>query len=86
MSRLLRVPFIVAPAGVALPFSGREPPFPGSAFSLCHHGPPSRAYRDCDVCMDALADHGDCRDAWDELQQILLSLAWLFGCTRVLTV
>jgi hypothetical protein len=61
-----------------LPYPEHEPPFPGWAFSLCCHGPPSRAYRDCEICMEALANYQDRRSAWMWLTFYLWILDWIF--------
>jgi hypothetical protein len=55
----------------------REPIFPGSAFSLCHHVP-SRPYRDCETCQEAFEAWRARRNAWWDLSAIFAALAWLF--------
>lgn len=61
------------------PYPYHEPPYPGSAFSLCHHGPPSRAYRDCEVCEAALAEYQEQREAWTDLAYAFWALGWVFS-------
>lgn len=58
------------------------PPYPGSALSLCHHGPPSRAYRDCELCMAKLDDFQDRREAWEWLAFWFWALGWVFHGPR----
>lgn len=62
-----------------------QPPYPGSAFSLCHHGPPSRQYRDCEICQDAARAWRERADAWLELSWLLWLLDCLFAFARPTT-
>lgn len=54
--------------------------WPGYALSICQH---NEIYASCVTCQQVQRNWGDRRDAWADLQAILLSLKWLFSTATI---